>query len=127
LHRYKTALATSSQSDRRALSGAGRPLDSFDVIVCRDDIAVPKPAPDIYLKAAERLGVSPKTALRWRIRQAGALRVSRGMRVVMIPDWLLRMRNRSISLWAGCRAYGRDLTAKRLRTGSVNDPRGFVS
>jgi beta-phosphoglucomutase-like phosphatase (HAD superfamily) len=80
LHRYKTALATSSQSDRARgfLVQAGL-WDSFDVIVCRDDIAVPKPAPDIYLKAAERLGVSPEDCLAaGGFAKRRALRVSRG-------------------------------------------------
>lgn len=34
-------------------------LDLFDVILCGDDVSAPKPAPDIYLKAAGMLGVSP--------------------------------------------------------------------
>jgi len=88
LHRYKTALATSSQSDRARgfLEQAGL-WDSFDVIVCRDDIAVPKPAPDIYLKAAERLGVSPEDCLALEDSPSGVLSAFRaGMRVVMIPD-----------------------------------------
>jgi putative hydrolase of the HAD superfamily len=33
-------------------------LDRFEVLACGDEIAAPKPAPDVYLLALERLGVS---------------------------------------------------------------------
>lgn len=34
-------------------------LDWFDAIVCADEVERPKPAPDVYLEAARRLGVAP--------------------------------------------------------------------
>jgi HAD superfamily hydrolase (TIGR01509 family) len=33
--------------------------DWFDVLVCAEDVVHPKPAPDIFLEAARRLGVDP--------------------------------------------------------------------
>ncbi|WP_252509213.1 HAD family hydrolase [Zymomonas mobilis] len=38
-------------------------FDLFDTILSVDDIGVPKPAPDIFLKAAERLGVEAEHCL----------------------------------------------------------------
>ena len=37
--------------------------DAFEAIVTSDDVEHPKPAPDIYLVACERLGVSPQDAV----------------------------------------------------------------
>jgi HAD superfamily hydrolase (TIGR01509 family) len=45
-----------------ALATAGL-ADAFDAIVTRDDVERPKPAPDIYLRACELLGVPPADAL----------------------------------------------------------------
>ena len=40
-----------------------RLLDKFDVLVCAGDYQHPKPAPDPFLMAAEKLGVPPETCL----------------------------------------------------------------
>ena len=37
--------------------------DAFDVVVCGDDVTNGKPDPEIYLKAADRLGVDPARSL----------------------------------------------------------------
>jgi beta-phosphoglucomutase-like phosphatase (HAD superfamily) len=34
-------------------------LDWFSVILCAEDVPIPKPAPDVFLTAAARLGVEP--------------------------------------------------------------------
>lgn len=51
--RFAVALLASSSA------GDGWPEHAFDVIVCDEDIALGKPAPDGYLRAAELLGVDP--------------------------------------------------------------------
>jgi HAD superfamily hydrolase (TIGR01509 family) len=53
-------VASSSPRERlhRTLRRAGL-LDAFDVIVAGDEVANGKPAPDMFLLAAERLGVPP--------------------------------------------------------------------
>ena len=55
------AIASSSPRERlhRTLSRAGL-LDAFDVTVAGDEVANGKPAPDMFLLAAERLGVAPE-------------------------------------------------------------------
>ncbi|MDX2081798.1 MAG: HAD family phosphatase [Terrimicrobiaceae bacterium] len=35
----------------------------FDAVVCGDDVVHGKPAPDVFLKAAEKLGVEPRDAV----------------------------------------------------------------
>ena len=54
------AVASSSPRERlhRTLGRAGL-LDAFDVTVAGDEVAHGKPAPDMFLLAAERLGVEP--------------------------------------------------------------------
>jgi HAD superfamily hydrolase (TIGR01509 family) len=54
------AVASSSPRERlqRTLGRAGL-LDAFDVTVAGDEVAHGKPAPDMFLLAAQRLGVEP--------------------------------------------------------------------
>jgi len=66
LRRLGVPLALASNSPRflvdDALATAGL-ADAFGIIVTSDDVEHPKPAPDIYLLACERLGVPPSHAL----------------------------------------------------------------
>lgn len=68
----KQAVVSSSASDqvalilRRVFEASGRPesaQERFDAIVTGNDIARNKPAPDIYLRGAERVGVPPPECL----------------------------------------------------------------
>lgn len=82
------ATSTASPDAERVLTEAGL-FDRFDVVVTRSDVANPKPAPDPYLLAAERLGVRPAHCLAVEdspngIRAAAAA----GMATVMVPDLL---------------------------------------
>jgi HAD superfamily hydrolase (TIGR01509 family) len=58
------AVASSSPRERlhRTLSRAGL-LDAFDVVVAGDEVTNGKPAPDMFLLAAERLGVPPEACI----------------------------------------------------------------
>ncbi|HEX8552824.1 MAG TPA: HAD family phosphatase [Abditibacteriaceae bacterium] len=59
----------------------------FDAITTGDDVAHGKPAPDIYLNAAEKLGVAPANCLVVEDALAGVeAGKSAGMRVAAIPD-----------------------------------------
>jgi HAD superfamily hydrolase (TIGR01509 family) len=55
------AVATSSMRPwlEAVFRGASLPLETFDALVSREMVERSKPAPDLYLKAAEMLGVAP--------------------------------------------------------------------
>ncbi|BCX50193.1 phosphatasebeta-phosphoglucomutase family hydrolase [Haloferula helveola] len=60
--------------------------DLFDDVVTADDVAVGKPAPDIFLKAAELLGADPRKCLALEDAPAGIMAAQQaGMRVVAVP------------------------------------------
>ena len=61
--------------------------DLFDEVVTADDVASGKPAPDIYLKAAELIGVAPEKCLAFEDAPAGIMAAQRaGMKVVAVPS-----------------------------------------
>jgi len=63
-NKLKTALATSSRNMKMklVLERTGL-LPFFDVLVSGDEVQNGKPAPDIFLMAAERLGIEPAQCL----------------------------------------------------------------
>jgi HAD superfamily hydrolase (TIGR01509 family) len=86
-----TAVATSS-SRRTAEHHLGRSglIDRFAVVVTRDDVDRGKPHPDLYLKAAQRLGISPARCLALEDSHHGiAAAHAAGTMPVMVPDMLL--------------------------------------
>jgi HAD superfamily hydrolase (TIGR01509 family) len=64
--RERIPVAIASNSERplleRLLEASGH-ADLVDVVVSASDVAAPKPAPDVYLAAAARLGVPPAATL----------------------------------------------------------------
>ena len=80
---------------------------AFDAVVSADDVARPKPAPDVYLAAAAALGADPAACVALEDSQTGvAAARAAGMVVVGIPSL------------PGVALDGADLVA-----GSVADPR----
>ena len=82
------ALATSSRQgpaeEKLAAIGLGH---HFHTVVTFDDVAAPKPAPDPYLLAAQRLGVPPARCLAFEDSETGARSAhAAGMTVVQVPD-----------------------------------------
>jgi beta-phosphoglucomutase family hydrolase len=67
-------------------------VDKFDVLVCAEDYAHGKPAPDCFLTAAERLGVEPKDCLVFEDTEMGieAARAA-GMSWVRVPTAMERV------------------------------------
>ncbi len=59
--KYPLALGTSAPPENVELVAAQLGLsDYFDVVVCGEDVKESKPAPEIFLRAAEQLGVEPR-------------------------------------------------------------------
>ena len=80
------AVATSS-SRPDAMLCLGRLARRFDGIVTGDEVKRGKPAPDIFLLAAERLALSPEHCLVLEDSEAGALAaLAAGMGVIIVPD-----------------------------------------
>lgn len=66
-------------------------LDRFDTLVCAEDYARPKPDPEPYLLAAERLGVAPADCLVFEDTDLGiAAAKAAGMSWVKVPHPLER-------------------------------------
>ncbi len=66
-------------------------LDKFDVLVCAEDYAHGKPAPDCFLTAAARLGVDPKDCLVFEDTEMGIkAATAAGMASVRVPSPLER-------------------------------------
>ncbi len=85
---YQTAITTSSPMDRTVLYLTAVGLDkSFDRLISGYMVEHGKPEPDIYLYAAEALGVQPSECMVLEDSPAGILAAYRaGCRPVMIPD-----------------------------------------
>jgi beta-phosphoglucomutase family hydrolase len=66
-------------------------LDKFDVLVCAEDYARGKPAPDCFLTAASHLGVAPKDCLVFEDTDMGIeAATAAGMASVRVPIALER-------------------------------------
>jgi len=66
-------------------------VEKFDVLVCAEDYARGKPAPDCFLTAAERLGVEPKDCLVFEDTDMGIeAATAAGMSWVRVPTPLER-------------------------------------
>lgn len=88
-HALPKALATSTHrpAARQRLVRTG--LDRhFHITVTGDEVQRPKPAPDIYLAACERLGVSPRDVLAFEDSEPGVQAAhAAGVTVIMVPDF----------------------------------------
>jgi beta-phosphoglucomutase-like phosphatase (HAD superfamily) len=82
------AVATSSDRDYASLSLRAAQLGSyFDKVITGDQVVSGRPAPDIYIEAAHRLGVAAANCMAIEDSDAGVLSASAaGMITVMVPD-----------------------------------------
>lgn len=86
----KIALASSTRRETvtNQLRWAGI-IDYFDVIICGDMVARSKPAPDIFLKVCQELGVSPGNTYAIEDSYNGIRAAHAGqLRPIMVPDLL---------------------------------------
>lgn len=84
------AVASSSRraTVERYLSGVDL-IGHFAALVCREDVSKPKPDPEPFLKAADRLGVAPANCLVLEDSYHGvAAAHAAGAMPVMVPDLL---------------------------------------
>jgi HAD superfamily hydrolase (TIGR01509 family) len=88
--RGKVPMAIASGGSRMVVEKTLRVVgvsDWFDEVVTADDVTEGKPAPDIFIKAAHLLGVSPAKCLVLEDAPAGILAAQRaGMQVIAIPS-----------------------------------------
>ncbi len=85
---YRTALASGSHPVLIETVTADPPMQGkFEVIVAADEVGVGKPAPDVYLAAADRLGVDPQDCVCLEDSGNGILSgAAAGMKVIAVPD-----------------------------------------
>lgn len=85
---YKVALATATGFERtKKYLGQLGLYKYFDEIVCAAMVEHGKPEPDIYLYAAEKLGLEPQECLALEDSQNGIKSASSaGCKTVMVPD-----------------------------------------
>lgn len=85
---YPKALATSSSRETAVwyFECAGLDFD-FDQSVCQGEVVNSKPAPDIFLKAANKLGLPPENCLVLEDSFSGVQAgTAAGCHVIMVPD-----------------------------------------
>ncbi len=71
---------------RRALEASGL-LDLFPIVVTPEDVAHGKPAPDMFLLAAERMGAPPRECLVFEDAEMGRrAAAAAGMDCVLVPS-----------------------------------------
>ena len=85
---YKIALATSAKRERVEKQIKDKWLkESFDAIVCGDDVEKGKPSPDIFLKAAKKIDVEPENCFVVEDSPAGIKAAfSGGMKGIHVED-----------------------------------------
>jgi len=86
----KIAIATSTNRQRalEKISIAGL-KERFSTLAAGDEVPFGKPAPDVFLLAANRLGCAPEECWAFEDSEAGLIGANAaGMRVVLIPDLL---------------------------------------
>ena len=106
------AVATSTRRERALwklnLAGiSGR----FEILACGDEIANGKPAPDIFLLAAERLGKPPSECVGFEDSPAGLQGLyAAGMRSVFVKDIIDPSPEIRATVWRSCADLGEAAT-----------------
>ena len=82
------AVATSTRGERARIKLSRSGIDGyFSHVITSSDVAHPKPAPDLYLLAAERLGIPPRECVALEDSEYGVRAASAaGLRVIQVPD-----------------------------------------
>jgi HAD superfamily hydrolase (TIGR01509 family) len=100
------ATSTSRNSARGKLEKAGI-LDRFVVFACGDEVKHGKPAPDIFLLAAERLGKAPSECVGFEDSPAGLRGLhAAGIPSVFIKDLVEPPEKVLAAVWKRCKDLG---------------------
>ena len=85
---FRTGLASGAHPALIDIVTADAPMaGKFEVIIAADEVGVGKPAPDVYLEAARRLGVDPADCVCLEDSGNGILSgAAAGMKVIAVPD-----------------------------------------
>ncbi len=86
--RIPKAVATSTRRERaKAKLARANLLQRFDALVGGDEVARGKPAPDIFIAAAARLGVAPGACVVLEDSEPGVIAAfAAGMTPILVPD-----------------------------------------
>lgn len=87
-HRVPIAIATSTTQRAFAVTARQHPwLDLFDAVVTRDEVPRGRPAPDLFLEAALRLGLDPERCIAVENAPSGVdAGQAAGMATVAVPS-----------------------------------------
>jgi HAD superfamily hydrolase (TIGR01509 family) len=84
-----TAVATSTERSK-ALLCLGSFAPRFRALAFGSEVAHPKPAPDLYMLAADRLGIDPRDCLALEDSPVGlSAAQAAGMTAILVPDLIL--------------------------------------
>lgn len=88
LESIATPIAVATSTERsKALLCLGTLAKRFDALAFGSEVTHPKPAPDLYLLAASRLGIAPAECLALEDSPTGlAAAQAAGMTTILIPD-----------------------------------------
>jgi HAD superfamily hydrolase (TIGR01509 family) len=115
------AVATSTERHRAlpTLNSVGL-LQRFETVVVGDEVARGKPFPDIFLLAAQRLGVDPAACLVLEDAESGVVAANHaGMQVYMVPDLVnpsIAVRRLAQGVFKSLADVARNLEIASLRT-----------
>ena len=89
VHARKAVATSTSRKAAELKMIKGLIRHHFDVVVCGDEVANGKPEPDIFLRAAELLGVIPDGCVVLEDSEAGIRAAHKaGMIPIMVPDMI---------------------------------------
>jgi len=87
----RTPVAVASNTPGRLVRGAlacAGVAELFEIVVTADEVAEPKPSPDVYLRACELLGAAPAKSIALEDSPTGvAAARAAGMFVIGIPSF----------------------------------------
>lgn len=86
---YKSAIATSTARWKMANRMKFLHFDEMvDCVICGDEVNKSKPNPEIFLKAAEKLGLTPEECIVIEDSKSGVeAAYNGGFRCIMVPDY----------------------------------------